>query len=171
MKTSRSTKTIIIISAVLLFGATIAFAHGGWGHGENRHMRGNGGHMMRPGYGGHMMDYHDYGPHMRGYGTRAELTDEQRAKLGEARDKFYKETQEVRGQIEEKSVALRNEMAKEEPDTERAVKLQKEISQLRANFDQKAVLHKLEIRKLVPDGSYGKGHGRRHGRGTGGYCW
>ena len=180
MKTSRTTKTILIISAVLLVGTAVAFAHGGggWGNGDYGHMRGYGGHMMGPGYGGRMMDGSSYGPHMRGYGGQESLTDEQRVQLDEARDQFRKQTQEVRGVMEEKSVALRNEIIKEAPDRGKALKLQKEISALKADLDEQRLQHRLEVQKIAPNAFQGKGYGRGYGRGGGrgfggggyGYC-
>ena len=173
MKTSRTTKTILIISVVLLIGTAVAFAHGGggWGYGDNGHIRGHGGPMMGTGYGGHMMDGQGYGPHMRRYDRRGELTDEQLARLDEARDKFRKATQDVRGQIEEKSVALRNEIGEDAPDKGKAMKLQKEISALKADLDQQRLQHRLEVQKIAPDAFQGRGYGRRSGRGGGyGYC-
>lgn len=169
MKISRTTKTIVFISAVLLIGATLSFAHGGWGQGDNGHMRGYGGQMMGPAYGGQMMDGPGYGQHMRGNGNRGNLSDEQLTQLEEARDKFRKETQELRGKIEEKSVVLRNEMIKDEPDTGKAMKLQKNISEMRADFDQKKLQHRLEVQKIAPDAFQSRGGGRGFRR-NGGYC-
>ncbi len=163
MKTSKLTTTLTIASVVLLIGAGLAFAHGGGGYGGY-------GRMGRS-YGGHMMDNPGYGPHMRGYGSWGNLSDEDAAKLEEARSRFYKATQELRGKIEEKSVVLRNEMIKDNPDASKVMKLQKELSALEAEFDQKAVQHRLEMNKLAPEGFQGEGAQRNFGRGPGrGYC-
>jgi zinc resistance-associated protein len=170
MKRSDITKTVVITSVVLLVGAAVAFAHGGWDQDGYGHMRGYGGQMMGPAGGGHMMDGSGYGPHMRGYGAREALSDEQMTKLDDARDKFFKDTQELRGKIEEKEVTLRNEVIKDNPDTGKAAKLQKELSQLRSDFDQKALQHRLEMRKLAPETFQGRGDGRGYGRGYDGYC-
>ncbi len=159
MKTSKLTITLTIASVVLLIGAGLAFAHGGAGYGGY-------GRMGRS-YGGHMMDNPGYGPHMRGYGAWGDLSDEDAAKLEEARSRFYKATQELRGNIEEKSVVLRNEMIKDNPDTDKVMKLQKELSALEAEFDQKAVQHRLEMNKLAPEGFRGGGARRNFGSGSG----
>ena len=176
---SKLTQKTLIISAVLLFaGAAIVFAQGGYGRG------GYGGHMMDwgPGYGGHMMGYghgHGWGPghgkgmgygpghgsYGRGYG--ADLTEEQRAKLDQAREKFFEQTEKLRDQIEDKRYALGTEMRKDNPDTDKVTTLRKELSQLESDFDQQAVLHQLEMRKLLPEDAR-RGFGRGYG---GGYCW
>ena len=86
-----------------------------------------------------------------GCGGRIDLSDEEAAKLDAAREKFFDETRELRGQMDEKQIAMRNEMAKDNPDEATVVKVQKELSELRAEFDQKAVSHRLEMRKLMPE--------------------
>jgi Spy/CpxP family protein refolding chaperone len=177
MKTKRTTKALIITSAILLIGGTIAFAHDGWGYGGygGHHMRGYRGHMMGPGYGGPMMGYGPgWGKRGAGYGN---LSDEEAAKLDAAREKFYNETKELRREINNKQVDLRDEMVKDEADTGKVLKLQRELSKLQADFDQKAVQHRLEMRKLFPEGFQGRGFGPGHGSGPGrgfgrgGYCW
>lgn len=165
MKMNR--KSIFGLAALLILGiATVAFAHGGWGYGG--HMMGPGyGHMMGPGYGGHMMGWDsDDGPYRRGYGAWGNLSEEDAAKLDASREKFYKDTRGLRDQIEDKEVALNDEMRKDNPDQGKIFKLQKEISALQSDFDQKAVAHQLEVRKLLPDNYRGSGYG--YGRG---YCW
>jgi zinc resistance-associated protein len=174
MKSKLIQKSIILSAAVLLIGSATAFAHGGgWG--------GYGGHMMGY-YGGHMMDYDDgpmmgpgygYGPGMygNGYGGREALSEEQAAKLDAIQEKFYKETLPLRSQIDEKRLALRDEMIKEKPDVDKATKLQKELSALEAEFDQKALAYRLEVRQLLPERAFDRGNGRGYGRGHGGYCW
>ena len=173
---SKLTKKTIIISAVLLFaGAAVVFAHGGYGRG------GYGGHMMGgPGYGGHMMGYGPgggmgpqgmmgYGPGNRweGRGYGADLTEEQRAKLEETREKFFAETEDLRDQIQEKRFNLGSELRKDNPDSGKVADLQKAISKLEGEFDQKALQHQLEVRKMLPEKAR-RGYGRGYG---GGYCW
>lgn len=153
------TKTTIfgLATLVTLAIAAIAFAHDGYG-----------GHMMGQGYGsGHMMgwDSND-GPYCRGYADRGDLSDEDAARLDASREKFFKDTRELRDQIDEKEIALRHEMEKANPDQDKIFGLQKEISSLRSDFDQKALAHQMEVRKLLPDNYRGSGYG--HGRG---YCW
>lgn len=170
MKTTRITKTLITVSIILLVSSTVAFANGGYGRGWGRHMGGYDGHMMGPGYGGgYGMGYGPY----RGYGPSSNLSEEDQAKLDQLRDAFYKDTLELRGQIDENQVALRNEMIKDKPDEAKVLKLQKQISALKSDFDQKAIKHRLEVHKLLPNSYQGRGFaiGPRGGRGLGGYCW
>lgn len=170
MKPTRITKTLITVSIILLVSVTAAFAHGGCGRGWDQNMDYCDGRMMGPGYGrGHGMGY---GPHMRGYGTSNSLSEEDQAKLDQLRDSFFKETRELRGQIDESRLALRNEMIKDNPDEAKALKLQKQISALKGDFDQKMVKHRLEVHKLLPDSYKGRGFGiGRHGGRGPGYCW
>ena len=171
-----NTKSIFGLAAVLILGiAAVAFAHGGWGYGS--HMGGYGGHMMGPGYGGGTMMGPGYGGHMmgwdadndaycRGYGARGNLSDQDAAKLDASREKFYQDTRGLRDQIEEKSLALRDEMDKTTPDQAKIFALQKEISSLRSDFDQKALTHQLEVRKMLPE-DFRDGFANNRG----GYCW
>lgn len=163
MKTTRSTKTLVVLSVILLAGVAVAFAD--WG-GYGRHMRGYGGPMM--GYGGGYGP--GYGYHMRGYGAWGNLSEEDAAKLDSARQAFFEETRDLREQIEERYTALQNEMDKENPDATKVADLQKQVSELRAEFDQKAIAHRLEIRTLLPEDYQGRGFGPRGARGPG-YCW
>ncbi|MBT8340172.1 MAG: periplasmic heavy metal sensor [Desulfatitalea sp.] len=158
----KTVKTTLSISAILFLLATAAFAHGGCG----RHKGMQGGQGM--GYG----DCGNCGGCMRGcvYGPGAGLTEEQGAKIDAARKAFYQETRDLRGKIEEKSVALRNALNQDEPDAGKVADLQKELSALQARFDQKRVTHRLEMRKLLPEDFRGRGFGRGAGMGPG-YCW
>jgi Spy/CpxP family protein refolding chaperone len=166
MKTTRTTKTILVISVILLAGAAFAYAHDG-GYGAGYHRKGYGGPMMGPGYHGHMKGHGPGWGWQRGWSG---LSEKEAAEVEAAREKFHNDTKELRGQIDEKVVQLRNEMVKDEPDSGKAAKLQKELSDLRAQFDQKALTHRLEMRKLLPDKFQGRGFGRGGGRGYGGYC-
>lgn len=166
MKTTRTTKTILVISVILLAGAAFAYAQGP-GYGPCHYRGEYGGAMMGPGYHGHMMGYgQGWGGH-RGWSG---LSEKEAAEVDAARDKFHSDTKELRGKIDEKAVQLRNEIIKDEPDSGKVAKLQKELSGLRAEFDQKAVAHQLKMRKLLPDKFQGMGWGRGGGRGYGGYC-
>jgi Spy/CpxP family protein refolding chaperone len=165
MKTTRTTKAILLISVILLSGAALVYAQGGYGPGHHR--AGCGGYMMGPGYHGSMMGY---GPGNGCYRGRGGLTEKEAAQVDAAREKFHNDTKELRGKMDEKAVQLRNEMVKDEPDGGKAAKLQKELSDLRAQFDQKALTHRLEMRKLLPDTFQGQGYGRGGGRRFGGCC-
>lgn len=167
-------KSLFGLAAVLTLAiAAIAFAHDGYGGhmgGYGGHMMGpeyGGGYMMGPGYGGQMMGYDsDDCPYRRGNGAWGNLSDENAAKLDASQEKFYNETRELRDQIDEKGIALNNEMRKDNPDNDKVFELQKEVSSLRNDFDQKALAHQLEVRKLLPDNFRGSGYGNRRG-----YCW
>ena len=178
MNTKLVKKTLVISSIVLIAGAAVAFAHGG---GYGRHFGGYGGHMM--GYGGgrmmddgpgHMMGWGG-GPHMRGYGMGggygAGLSEEDTARIDAARERFFEQTASLRGQMDEKRLALSNEMVKDEPDSAKAAELQNELSKLESEFDQKALAHRLEMRKLLPEKARGQGFGYGRGNGYGGACW
>lgn len=157
MRSERLKKTLVISMILLLVGASMAFAQGMYRGDRGGPMMGPGS-MMGPGYG--------YGP--RG----VNLTDEQRAALSAARDGFYAETLQLREQIREKRWALRDELAKSNPDAAVAHALQNELSQLQSAFQEKALNHRLEVRQILPDDAVGYGFGRGKGRGGyGGYCW
>jgi len=169
MKTTRMTKTILVAAVILLTSGAIAYAHGGYGAG--RRMGGYGGydgHMMGPDHGwGHMMGYGPKWGWQRGSGG---LTEKEAVEIETAREKFYNDTKELRGKIDEQAIVLRNEMAKDDPDSGKVAELQKALSDLKADFDQKAVAHQLEMRKILPKSGQGLGYGRGGGRGYGGYC-
>mgnify|MGYP006287144231 FL=1 len=177
MKT-KGTRTILITTLILvLVGAGVALAQGGWGYGG--HMRGyGGGHMKgydcpRGGHGPHM----GYGGGMRGYGGPGygsgygDLSKEDYDKLEAARDKFFDETRELRREMDDKRYAMQQEMAKENPDRDKVKALQGDLSKLRSEFDEKRLEHRLEMREIVPESARGgRGYARNY-RGGGGYCW
>ena len=167
MKKHHHTKMTITVVIIVLAGAAIAFAHGG-GYGPGRHMWNDGSHMMGPGYGGPMMGDGPGWGWQRGFGG---LTEKEAAAIEMARDKFYNDTKELRGKIDEAAIGLRNEMAKDDPDRGKVADMQNALSVLRAEFDQKVVVHQLEMRKIAPQIDRGRGYGRRGGRGYGGNCW
>jgi hypothetical protein len=71
----------------------------------------------------------------------------------------------------QKSLELRSELAKENPDTKKAAGLQTEISKLKAEFDQQRLNHFLKMRKISPDmgRGFGSGYGMMGSRGRGGH--
>lgn len=163
---SKKMTKALMISTVLVIGiASLAFARGGRGYGGDGAcddcpgagpgMRMGGGHGMMGGGPGHW-----------GYGRGSNLTDEQKAKIDAAREKFWTDTEALRIQKRDKFFALQDEMNKKAPDSAKVAQLQKELSQVEAEFDQKAVQHHLEMRQLLPEGAYGPGSGR----GFGGRC-
>jgi len=59
-------------------------------------------------------------------------------------------------------------MAKQDPDVNKAVALQKEISELEGQLDQKRVEQRIKMQKENPDFFAGRGAGRGYGYGPGG---
>jgi hypothetical protein len=171
VKMNKKTRRIVVLTVVAIFGiTTLAFA--GWGRGY--------GHMMGGGYGP-MMGRGDWGPgqhHMGGYGYSqggyyGNLSDEEIAKLDQQRSEFFNATETTRQRLYEKELALRSELAKENPDTSIASNLQSEISNLQSDLDQKRLDYEVKARKSVPNynrGGRGYGSMMRNGYGGGGYC-
>jgi zinc resistance-associated protein len=160
---NKKAKKIMVLTVVAVFGiATLSFA--GWGRGYG-HMMGYGG--MGPGWN-HMGGY--------GYGQRGyygNLSEEEMANLDQQRAEFFKATENIRQQLYEKELALRSELAKENPDTSKASKLQSEISTLQSELDQKRLDYDIQARKSAPNydrGYRGYGPMMSYGPGGGGYC-
>lgn len=170
---------VITLAVVLGFGAT-AFAGPGMGYGPG--MMGCEPQMMGRGYGagqGYGMGPNPmgYGPGMgrgfRGYGYAGDLSDEDIKKLDEQRQVFFEGTKNLRNDLYQKKLELRSELAKQNPDSPKAVKIQKEISELKTQLDQKRIEHMLEMKKINPNvggGFAGKGS-RGYGPGFRGNCW
>ena len=160
---NKRAQRIIVLTVVAIFGiTTLAFA--GWGRGYG-HMMGHG--EWGPGY--HHMG--GYGPGQGGYYSN--LSDEEIAKLDQQRSEFFKATENIRQKLYEKKLALRSELAKENPDTSKASKLQSEISRLQSDLDQKRLDYEIQARKSVPNYDRGgRGYGPMMGYGPrgGGYC-
>ena len=163
----------LAIVAVLAIAAT-SFA--GWGKGRWGY-----GYHMGPGYGMHRgwgqgpMGYEDRG--YQGY-----LSDDEITKLDKERQAFFNDTSDLREKLYQKQLELRSELAKAEPDANKAAGIQKEISNLESELDQKRLDHRIRMRQNFPsfgDRGYGYGpRGRGMGRGMhggGGYgpgsCW
>jgi zinc resistance-associated protein len=153
----RNIKGIMILAVLAVFGAsTVAFAGWGW---ENGHMMGP---MMGPGgcrgsgfYGGN-------------------LSSEEIAGLDQQRAEYFRATEGLRQQLYEKQLALQSELAKKEPDTGKASKLQNEISRLQSTLDQKRLDYEIQARRAAPNYNrgYSGGYGSMMGYGPrgGGYC-
>lgn len=171
MKNIRTTQTIIIAVVILIAGAAVAFAHGGWGgdgdgygygYGCGRPMDGSmmgpccQGRMMGPGHGHAMMGQGQGRGHSGGY---AALSDEDRAKIDAAREKFFNETRSLRRDMDDQAYALRKEMNSDNPDSGKVAQLQKQLSKLESDFDQKRIQHQLEMRKLWPEKFRNRGMG------------
>lgn len=160
--------TVLTIGAVIAIAAT-SFA--GWGGGRWGH-----GYHMRPGYGMH----HGWtgGPGFYGApGYPSGLSDEDLARLEQERRGFFDATADLREKLYQKELELRSELAKPEPDSQKAAGLQKDISGLESELDQKRLEHRIRMQKDFPRFGY-RGYGPRGmGRGMygGGYgpggCW
>lgn len=144
------TVTVLAIAGILGFAAT-SFA--GWGRGGGGNCWGQG-----PGWG-----QRGYGPS----GYQGNLSDEQIAKLDKERQAYFEETRDLRDNLYQKKLELRSELAKKDPDTQKAAGIQKEISDLRAQLDQKRIHHRIKMQKENPEFFAGRGYGRG-GRGMGG---
>jgi len=104
-----------------------------------------------------------------GPGIADELTDDEIQKLNDERKTFLNETKELRNDIYAKDLELRAEIAKKNPDTEKAAKIQKELSNLNAELDQKMLQHRIRMKKICPAAErgcmYGPGGGMGFGHG------
>jgi zinc resistance-associated protein len=147
---------VVMILAIVGFG-TYAFA--GWGMGYSRSGSGHQGPgWHQGGWGGH------------GY-MMGDLNDDEIEQLEKERESFFKATENLRQDIYRMDLELRSELAKDNPDTKKAGKIQKEISDLEAKVDQKRIEHMIKMKELNPnmDKGYGPGQGRKYSRG--GNCW
>ncbi|BBO66299.1 hypothetical protein DSCA_02290 [Desulfosarcina alkanivorans] len=153
----RNTKGIMTLAVLAVFGfSTLVFA--GWGDGYG-HMMGPG--MMGPGW-------------QQGNGYYGNLSADEIAKLDQQRAEFFRATENTRQQLYEKNLALQSELAKENPDTAKASRLQSEISKLQSDLDQKRLEYDIQARKSAPNYNrgYRGGYGSMMGYGPrgGGYC-
>ena len=175
----RNIKSIIIMTVLAVLGIS-TFALADWGRGYG-HMGMMGPGMMGPGMmGPGMMGPGMMGPGMMGPGWQqgggyyGNLSADEIAKLEQQRAQFLAATEDTRQQLYEKNLALQSELAKENPDTTKASKLQNEISNLQSELDQKRLEYDIQARKSAPNynrgyrGGYGSMMG--YGPGGGGYC-
>lgn len=161
MKTSITSKALVVITIVAIIGfGTYAFA--GWGMGYGHHGRGHYG----PGYH-HQGWGAGYGPMMEDW------NDAEIEKFEKERNTFFRATENLRQELYAKELELETELYKENPDTQKAAKLQKEISNLEAKLDQKRIDHMVKTRKINPNAGRGfMGRSPRgYDSGYGGYCW
>jgi len=102
-------------------------------------------------------------------GVADELTEDEIRKMDEERKAFFNETRDLRDDIYAKDLELRAEIAKKNPDAEKAARLQKELSDLNAGFDQKMLQHRIKMKKICPAAERGcmYGHGGGSGLGPG----
>ena len=87
-------------------------------------------------------------------------------RLDKERQAFFEETRNLRENLYQKELELRSELAKENPDAQKAAGLQAEISDLNAQLDQKRIDHRIKMKKENPEFFADRGY-RRGGRGMG----
>ena len=169
MKNSQMKGIVIVCTLIALVGfSTYAMADPGSGYGG----RGRGwGYHGRAGYDGCRGYGHWSGPRGEYFGTPS---DEEVKKLEAERNAFFETTKDLRQDIHQKRLELGAELAKREPDTQKAMNLQKEISDLESQLDQKRLEHRIKMKESFPE-SAEMGMGFRHRgygpRGFHGGCW
>jgi Spy/CpxP family protein refolding chaperone len=114
------------------------------------------------------------------------LSDKDQEVLNKERQAFFDETQDLRQDMYQKRLELQSELAKKNPDAQKAAALQKDIAKFTEEFDQKRLDFILKMKKINPDigrmgdwGAmdddddadcpYGGGHHGRHMGRWGGY--
>ena len=122
-------------------------------------------------------------------GGESNLNFEDQSVLEKERQAFLGETKDLRQDMHQKGLQLQSELAKKNPDPQKAAALHKDISKLAEEFDQKRLAFILKMKKINPNfgrmgvwgnkgddndancPNYGRqyGHhmGRRHGYGMG----
>jgi len=149
-------KIIIGVAIIGIVGyAATSFA--GWGRG------GGGGNCWGQGGG-----YGQRGSGSAAPGNQGNLSDQDIDKLQKERQAFFEDTRELRENVYQKELELRSEMAKQDPDVNKAVALQKEVSELEGQLAQKRVEHRIKMQKENPDLLAGRGYGMGRGYGKGG---
>lgn len=150
---------VLVVVAVIGFGA-YAFAHMGAGFGHQGWMHSGGG-------------MHHYGYGTPGFGYPGDLSDEERNDLDNERKAFFQSTEDLRGDIYSKQLELQSELAKDQPDNQKALELQNKISELKAKLDQKHLGHMMKMSKITPHvgrefmGRYHMGYGNAYSDS----CW
>ena len=120
------------------------------------------------GFGANVYAETGKGPGNHGMGAAsANLTDDQIKQMESKRTAFQTATQGIRQQLNEKRQALNTELTKQTPDAATCAALQKEISDLQSQFDQKRLTHILEMKRIDPNFTEGRGMGPGMGHGMG----
>ena len=149
MKMNTVGKVIGVTAIVAIVGfAATSFA--GWGRG--------GGYCLGqgPGWG----QQGGQGP-----GFQGNLSDQDIDKLNQDRQAFFESTRDLREKLNQKELELRAEMAKQDPDVNKAVSLQKEVSDLESQLNQKRVEQRIKMQKENPEFFAERGYGRGYGYG------
>jgi len=128
-----------------------------------------------------------------GYGCNLNLSPEQEERLQAEREKFHKDTAELRRELYLKRLELKGLWIDPKTDPEKIKSKQREMFELKRQFQEKRLEHRLAVRELLPQEHFdqlllgpglGMGYGPRHGKGRkwepgfgarGGYgrgpCW
>ncbi len=130
MKNNNTNKVILILTVIAIAGFS-AYAFADWGMGYGRGM----------GYGGQ--------------GYVGNLSADEIGALDQERAAFFKATEGLRQDIYVKELELRSELAKQNPDAQKAAKLQKDISDFETQLNQKRVEHVVKEKKINPDAGRG----------------
>lgn len=156
--TNMRTAMASLVAVAVIAAGTTAFAGKGMGNPDGQR-----------GYGGCGKQNREGGC---AYGQmNADLTPEQREQIEAERQAFFEATKNERQDLYAKRLELSAEMAKRQPDVQKAAALQREVSELQGNLDQKRLSHIMAMRKINPDAGRGfmmEGRGMgRHGGGMG----
>ncbi|MGA6925696.1 MAG: periplasmic heavy metal sensor [Desulfosarcina sp.] len=102
-----------------------------------------------------------------------DLTPEQRQQMDAARQAYVDATQQDRQDLYANRLALRAEVAKRNPDPQKAADIQKAVSELQSTLDRKRLKHIMALRKINPDAGRGflMGDGGRDGHGMSDGRW
>ena len=152
MRFSNSSKIFLVLTTVGILGFG-AYAFADWGMGYGHGGRGHHGPGWQRGWSGNQ-------------GYQGNLNDEQITRLNKERRTFFEETRNLRENLYQKELELRSELAKEDPDAQKATGLQAEISDLTAQLDQNRIDHRIKMQKENPEFFAGRGYGKG-GRGMG----
>jgi zinc resistance-associated protein len=153
---NKNVKRIMVLTVMAIFGIS-ALAFAGWGMGYDY----MGSRNWEPGW------HHGYGHSYSG-----NLSSDEFARLDRERGEFFKATENIRQNLYAKELELRGELAKENPDTSKASKLQSDISKLQSDLDQERLNYEIKARNSAPNYNGGRGgYGPMMGYGPhGGGC-
>jgi len=144
VKRMQKGKTLLVLAVVAVLGVG-SYAYADWGRGSGRNAGEYGG-----GYGPGMM-----GEPEEGCGNWENFSAEDAAKMEKERVAFLAATQKTRQELYAKKLELKAEFLRENPDAEKAARLQKEISELEGQFQQKRIEHMLAVRKAISNAGRG----------------
>lgn len=156
MKTVHRVKVMLLSTTFLFFtmagAASVAGAQGGYGMMGPGMMQGG---MIGPGMGGRhgMMSGCGKGRGMMGPGNRGAmpfLSPEERQKITEARAEFWKQTEDLRGDIYRKRLERRIEMSKKSPDEATVMKIEDELLALKGQLAKLRIKHRLALKAINP---------------------